>query len=166
MSKYDIERKRYVLRITQLIQVYSCKNFNIKILDYGCGCGVFSHYLYKKGFRNITLADIKSPTLNFTKAAFGSTFKYLEIQNDTSLRGKEKYDVILLIDCLAHAFNPIEITKHVFSCLKKGGLLVVYFEEGTDHTHLERAVKQKQKTMDFISKNCTCLKSDEVFIKL
>jgi 2-polyprenyl-3-methyl-5-hydroxy-6-metoxy-1,4-benzoquinol methylase len=103
-------------RTNSIISCYS-KTPNLKILDYGCGCGIYGHYLYKKGYRDITLADIESSTFQFVQKAFGENFKYIKIDNPNPLN--EIYDVILLIDCLAHAFNPFEIIKHVFNHLKK-----------------------------------------------
>ena len=163
LSEYDRDKKNYVLRICDLIHHFS-KGKNVKIIDYGCGCGVFSQYLYKKGYKNITLADIKSGTLEFAKKAFGSNFKYIEINSGAPL--KENYDIILLIDVLAHAFNPFEVTRHVINHLNKDGLLVMNYEEGIFRTHLKRAAEQKDKTMDYIYSKCRCLKENEVFIKI
>ncbi len=162
LSEYDREKKNYVLRVCNLIH-HLFKDKNVKILDYGCGCGVFSHYLYKKGYNNITLADIKSRTLDFARKAFGSKFKYIEINSDTPL--KESYDIILIIDVLAHVFNPFDVTRHILDHLNTGGLLIIFFEKGIHHTHLEKSVNEREKTMNYIYGKCECLKKDEVFIK-
>ena len=162
LSEYDREKKNHVLRVYDLIHHFF-KDKNIKIIDYGCGCGAYGHYLYKKGYKNITLADIESGTFEFTKKAFGSNFKYIEINSDMSL--EENYDIIMLIDCLAHAFNPFEVIKHVIDHLKKGGFLVVFFEKGIQGTHLASASNQREKVMNYIYSKCRCLKEDEIFVK-
>lgn len=163
LSKYDRHKRNNVLRVFSLISSYS-KNPNIKILDYGCGGGGFSHYLYKKGYRNITLADIESSTLQFVQTVFGEKFNYIKIDNPRPL--KEGYDIILLISVLAHIVNPFDIIKHVLNHLKSGGLLVLDYEKGIERTHLAVAARQRKKVMDYIYKKCRCIKRDEVFIKL
>lgn len=163
LSKYDRTKKNYVLWVYKLVNSLF-KDRNVKILDYGCGCGNFGHYFYKKGYKDITLADIKSGTFQFIKDAFGPTFKYIEIDSDAPL--KEIYDVILFIDAQAHAFNPFEITKHIIEHLNKGGLLVVNYEGGPFRTHLARAAEQRDKTIAYMYEKCHCLKKEVVFIKL
>lgn len=162
LSEYDREKKNYVLRVYDLIHCLF-KDKNVKILDYGCGCGVFSHYFYSRGYKNITLADIESGTFDFTKKVFGEKFKYMKIDSDASL--KENYDIILIIDVLAHAFNPFDVAQHVIDHLNRRGLLIVFFEKGIHLTHLEKAIRERDKTMNYIYKTCKCIKEDEVFIK-
>jgi len=163
LSKYDRSKKNRILRVTDVIRDYS-RNPNIKILDYGCGCGHFSHYLYKKGYRNITLADIESSSLRFAKTVFGRMFKYIKINNPRPL--KETYDAILLLDVLGHVFYPFDVAKHVLDHLKKGGILVLNYEREAGLMHLHRAIKQREKVMNYIYKKCRCLKREEVFIKI
>jgi 2-polyprenyl-3-methyl-5-hydroxy-6-metoxy-1,4-benzoquinol methylase len=162
LSEYDRDKKNYVLRVYGLISHFY-KNKNTKIIDYGCGCGIFGNYLYEKGYKDITLADIKSKTLKFIQKAFGSKFKYTEINNGAPL--KENYDIILLIDVLAHAFNPLETIRHIIDRLNGGGLLVMNYEKGVFRTHLKRAAEQREKTMNYIYDRCNCLKEDEIFVK-
>jgi 2-polyprenyl-3-methyl-5-hydroxy-6-metoxy-1,4-benzoquinol methylase len=162
LSHYGKAKRRYILMVTDIIANYS-KNPQTKILDYGCGCGVYGNYLYQKGYRDIILADIKSGTFDFAQMAFDQELKFLKLDRPEPLT--DNYDVVLLIDCLAHAFNPYDALRHVLDHLKPGGLLIVYYEHGVEFTHLATASLERQKTMDFIYENCRCLKKDEVFIK-
>ena len=163
LSKFDRHKKKYILMVYNVLCDYS-KNPQIKILDYGCGCGNYSNYFYKKGYRNINLADIKASTFDFMKRTFGSKFKYINIDKAEPL--SDNYDIVLMIDCLAHAYNPYDSVKHVIEHVKVGGLIIVYYEKGVKETHLARAYEQREKTMDYIKSKCKCLKYEEVYIKL
>lgn len=162
LSKYDNHKKKFVLMVSEAVQLYS-KDPKIKILDYGCGCGIYAHYLKSLGYQDITLADITSSTFQFVKKAFNNDFKYISLDKEKPLA--EVYDVILAVDCLAHAFNPYEDFKHLSEHLKPGGLLVIYYETKRGLTHLDRAIEQKDMTFDYINKNYKCLKTEQVYIK-
>ncbi len=163
LSKYCRHKRKYVLTVKDLISDYS-KDAKIKILDYGCGCGIYSHYLSKKGYKDITLADIESSTFKFARDAFGEKFKYVKIDNPRPLT--ENYEVVLLIDCLAHAFDPFGAIEHVLEHLKKGGLLIIFYEREEVGTHVSADPMLREKTMNYIYDHCKCLKQDLVFIKL
>ncbi|MDD5110184.1 MAG: methyltransferase domain-containing protein [Patescibacteria group bacterium] len=162
LSRYSRHKKKYVLMVTNAVRDFS-RDPNLKILDYGCGCGIYGHYLSRRGYRDITFADIPCSTFDFVQAAFGSAFKYITLNQPAPL--KETYDVILMIDCLTHAFHPLEATRHVLAHLRPGGLLVIYYEKGVEMTHLARAVEQRAPTMRMIAEQCRCLKDEEVYVK-
>jgi len=163
LSKFSRHRKKCVLMAYNVLRDYS-KDSQVKILDYGCGCGNYSNYFYKKGYKNICLADIRSSTFDFMKKTFGSKFKYISIDGAEPL--SDNYDVVLMLDCLAHAYNPYNSVKHVIDHIETGGLIIMYYEKGVDNTHLARAHEQREKTMDYIKSKCKCLKDEEVYIKL
>lgn len=162
LSKYDNHKKKFVLMVADAIKMHS-KNPNIKILDYGCGCGIYSNYLNLLGYNNITLADISASTFKFCKDVYKDKFKYITIDKPEPLT--ENYDIILMIDCLAHAYHPYESFLHVSSHLKTGGLLIIYYETKPGTTHLPRALEQREKTMQYIDEHYTCLKKEQIFIK-
>ena len=103
--------------------------------------GVHSVVVYSQDFAgNIG----SSPFIWFT---IDSDIPYIDINNPTPLT--ENYDVILMIDCLAHAYNPYQAVEHIFEHLNKGALIVMYYENGIEGTHLARASEQREKTMQY-----------------
>lgn len=100
-----------------------------EILDYGCGAGAISNALYNLGYRNLTVADIDSATLDFVKTALSDRFKEIvTIRNDEPL--EKDYDIILVLDCLEHTFAPYRILCHLIGHLRQGGGACHLFSEG------------------------------------
>lgn len=78
-----------------------------KLLDYGCGNGLFISFLQKMGYKNVFGYDPYSPKYS-SKEVLG-----------------EKYDVITSQDVIEHIDVPAELLKQFVGSLKEGGLLVV-----------------------------------------
>ncbi|HET9241602.1 MAG TPA: class I SAM-dependent methyltransferase [Oligoflexus sp.] len=76
-----------------------------KILDYGCGAGVFVQYLRDQGYVHAVGYD---PYV----AAFAE-----------AARLKEQYDAVLAQDVIEHADDPRVMLQEILSCLKPDGLL-------------------------------------------
>ena len=105
------------------LSLNSHRGDDYKVLDYGCGGGIDLAIL--KSFRINTVVgyDIDDKHFDFIK-------KY--IHNDiiltTNTKDLERYapfDAIRCNSVLEHVYEPNEIVKHIYSLLKKGG--VVFF---------------------------------------
>jgi 2-polyprenyl-3-methyl-5-hydroxy-6-metoxy-1,4-benzoquinol methylase len=78
-----------------------------RILDYGCGNGLFVQYLQSKGYTNATGYD-----------------PYIEAYTKTSLLHRS-YDVVTSYDVIEHVEDPKSYMQDLVSLVKPGGLLVV-----------------------------------------
>jgi len=93
---------------------------NLKILDIGCGDGVFFDRLAEFGdVEGIEpAADVVDPTgphrARITVAAFDEEFQ----------PGK-RYSLILMLDVLEHLDRPAEALRHAAALLEPGGLLLI-----------------------------------------
>jgi len=83
-----------------------------KILDVGCGAGVFLQHLEKKGCKHLEGLD---PSLHLKSKTEGS----IKIHKDFP---KKKYDIILLLDVLEHIKDDEAMLKQIASHLKPNGL--------------------------------------------
>jgi len=78
-----------------------------KILDYGCGNGIFIDHLNSKGYKNVIGYD------PYVKGFDKIPEKY------------EKFDWVIANDVIEHADNPFELIKDALTYLKEGGLMYV-----------------------------------------
>jgi SAM-dependent methyltransferase len=76
-----------------------------RILDYGCGAGVFVQYLRDQGYAHAVGYDPYVPA--FAEPA----------------RLKEQYDAVLAQDVIEHADDPRVMLQEILDCLKPEGLL-------------------------------------------
>jgi 2-polyprenyl-3-methyl-5-hydroxy-6-metoxy-1,4-benzoquinol methylase len=119
-----------------------------KILDYGCGAGVFDEYALRKGVRNITLVDLPSKTWKFVKFFFADRVEYEEdVEN---IKGKYKW--IVATDVLEHLHDPIKVIKMWKEHLLPKGKILVSIAKDIGHEHLAVAINKYDKIMSLISK--------------
>jgi SAM-dependent methyltransferase len=76
-----------------------------KILDYGCGAGVFVQYLRDQGYGHAVGYDPYVP-------AFAEPERL-----------RDEYDAVLAQDVIEHADDPRVMLREILSCLKPDGLL-------------------------------------------
>ena len=95
------------------------KTKSIKLLDYGCGNGLFLDYLKKKGISGtgIEVDEGNSQKLINKKIEF---FKNI---NDVK---SNKFDICVMFDVLEHLTNPIQDLLKIRDKLKKKGIIVMY----------------------------------------
>ena len=94
-------------------------DFISKILDVGCGNGIFINHLSHLGFKNLEGTDpfIQEAILNDSYKVFKK-----EIQD---LESTGEYDLILFKDSLEHVFNPIEILSEAERLLSDEGRILI-----------------------------------------
>ena len=80
---------------------------NARILDYGCGAGLFVDFLHSEGVENSTGYD-------------PFVAEYSE-----SRRLKERYDAVVSYDVIEHSDEPREFFQSLVRLVKPGGLLVI-----------------------------------------
>ncbi len=99
------------------------KKFEVgtKILDIGCGHGLFLDYAKKEGF-NTYGSDFKSPA---SQAAKDKKHKILEGPFLNINFGYEKFKVVTMWHSLEHFIYPEEALKKIKSLLDENGILII-----------------------------------------
>lgn len=105
---------------------------SLNFLDFGCGEGWVANEALKRGCKLSTGYDI-TPNDNWEKLDHGAQFT--SVYNEIP---KNHYDVIFLFDVLDHCFDPEEVMKQVYDCVKGTGVVYVRCHPWTSRhaTHL------------------------------
>ena len=95
---------------------------DFKLLDIGCGSGLFLKSCTDAGFR-VSGIDVSENALKFARESFG-----LDVHNKSigDIAGEKKmFDVITMWHVLEHILNPVEELKLIKGILNPGGLLLI-----------------------------------------
>lgn len=95
---------------------------NSTVLDVGCGSGVLSYLLSKKGCK-VTGVDIDKNRVNFCKKRYPN-IKFLQ-QDILKLDLKDKFDYVLCLDTLEHLNNPEIAVKNLKKHMKPNSKLII-----------------------------------------
>ena len=132
---YSENKKKMAISIGHL---ESLAPKNVKIIDIGCGDGLFVEMLYDAGFRNVSAHEIEGADLSRIKdraSHIYQDFDYTSIPADS-------FDVVTLLDVVEHVLDPNYLKKICKRILKPGG--IIYF-----HTPI---VTKTDRMMHFIQK--------------
>lgn len=102
---------------------------NSKILDAGCGLGVFLHFAQKREFF-ISGVDMYKYNVESAKSMFG--FKNIRLGNITkSIPFDERFfDCITLLDVIEHFENPVPVLENLKKYLKSDGVFFISTPNG------------------------------------
>jgi len=89
-----------------------------KILDVGCGNGIFLSYMKKKKWNVLGIEPSPSARENASKLG-------VPTQEDLTKIKKSSFDVIMLRFVLEHIRDPVEFLKKIKKFLLKDGILIV-----------------------------------------
>ncbi len=94
------------------------------VLDYGCGTGILSHYLYEKYGCTIDAVDISEAEIQNAESAWkDDSINWIVTENfDFPL---EKYDIIISSQVIEHVHNVGNYLYRINSMLKPGGKLII-----------------------------------------
>ena len=100
-----------------------------KLLDLGCGPGIYAELLTEKGFQ-VTGIDFSKRSINYAidsseKKNLNITYHY---QNYLNINYKEEFDVVILIYCDLGVLSPENrsiLLRKIYQALKPGGILIL-----------------------------------------
>ena len=98
-----------------------------KLLDLGCGGGILSESLAKKGAKVTALDTSKSLIKLAQKRALEKklTINY-QVGEISSLKNKKnKFDIIISLEVIEHVANYKTFLEDIFSCLSKNGIIII-----------------------------------------
>ena len=98
-----------------------------KILDLGCGPGMYAKRFAERGF-SITGIDFSRRSIAYASEHFGSDQNKFICENYLTIDYEEEFDLAILIYCDFGVLSPenrIALLKKIYRGLKPGGLFVV-----------------------------------------
>jgi SAM-dependent methyltransferase len=106
-----------------LIKTHLPRDRNASILELGCGCGMFVHFVKQAGYRNIRGVDTSEEDVGLAKRMEISDVYEAEIIQTLLSTPSESYDVIIMADVLEHFLKDelIEIADEVRRILRHNG---------------------------------------------
>lgn len=99
------------------------KNKIGKILDVGCGNGLYLSQLQENGW-DVYGIDMSSDAVKFAKDEFGLKNVKQGVLEDVDYPSN-MFDVITMHHVIEHLYNPIKVLQKINKSLKKNGLLVI-----------------------------------------
>lgn len=114
MEKMHLDSNSYIL--------LEVREGGKRVLDVGGGTGTLSDVLVKMG-KVVTLLD---PSISMTNVARRKNVR-INIVNLplTGYQCKEKYDCIILRDCLHHMDNPVQAITKCLKMLNSNGMVII-----------------------------------------
>lgn len=109
---------------------HCCQNVqNKKLLDLGCGAGIYSELLYDKGF-SVTGIDFSKRSIEYAQNHAKETARKIQYyyQDYLNINYENEFDIVILIYCDFGVLSPqnrtILLTK-IKKALKKDGILIL-----------------------------------------
>lgn len=90
---------------------------NHKILDFGCGDGIFGYSLFKQNF-DVTISD-------FFENAPNKKLSEIYISNKKLFKSNKKFDFIFLRHVLEHTINPKQFIFNLNNILANKGTIII-----------------------------------------
>jgi len=139
MNRY--RKKYWIAKVNSVVRLFPNSFENVKVLDLGCGGGVYSLTTASKGATDITVVDkdgfyVKATRLNL---------KMGQNVNAGGIRGdciclpfkEETFDFIICVNVIERVPRGDRLLQEASRILKRGGLLVVTARSATSLNNLK-----------------------------
>ncbi|MCZ6702593.1 MAG: class I SAM-dependent methyltransferase, partial [Ignavibacteria bacterium] len=132
ISKFDEKSITSMLGKYRYQYLPILKQFNkdVRILELGCGRGIFLEFLINNGYKNVFGIDVSKEQIDIAKvqnlnAEEIGVLEYLNSNN-------EKFDLIFAIDLIEHFHKDelIPLFEGIYNKLKNGGAFVFHTPNG------------------------------------
>lgn len=123
----DLASRNYetVKKSVDFIESIAPKETHPAICDLGCGPGLYTDLLQKKGYE-VTGIDISNHSINYAKSQ--NAHVHYQVKNYLEIDVSKAFDVITMIYC-DYAVLPkkdrLELLKRIYKALKKDGYFMV-----------------------------------------
>jgi len=116
-------------------------------LDFGSGVGS-GGIIFRNSGMNVTLADISSSMLNFSKWRFDQRkLSVHRIDLKTSALPDGAFDMVTAMDVFEHLVNPIEAVDQLWEAMEPGGFLFGRFHAEADEDRPQHIVLDFDATL-------------------
>ena len=105
------DQKKTSYEILNKLKEFSVENN--KILDYGCGTGVFLYCANNLGYEQLVGVDVSKDAITFAKKHSNNKFYELLKFNTTSELKTQQFNVITFLDSIGHIRNIQNIFKNL-----------------------------------------------------
>jgi ubiquinone/menaquinone biosynthesis C-methylase UbiE len=95
-----------------------------KLLDIGCGNGIFLHRMHKLGW-NVTGVDFDAKAIEYAKVRYSADMTFLSTDLSGAKFPDNYFDAIATNHVIEHVPDPVALLKEARRILKVGGRLVV-----------------------------------------
>lgn len=141
-----------------------------KLLDLGCGPGIYAELFYEKGF-DVTGIDFSKRSIHYAMEHAEKMKKSIHYyyQNYFDIEYTNQFDVITLIYCDYGVLNPVDrlsLLRKIRNALKKDGMLIL--DGFTVHQYSEFIEKKEityEKSGFWSSSPYVCIKNDYAYHK-
>lgn len=97
-----------------------------KLLDVGCGAGLFSNQIVKQGYQ-VTGVDLSEESLSVAKLHDESkSVEYIKADAMNLPFENEKFEIVCCLDFLEHVNQPEAVVAEVSRVLRPGGLFIFH----------------------------------------
>ncbi len=117
--KYYSERKAYNGKLFSMVQRYAGRKG--KLLDVGCGAGIFMEAAREKGW-DVYGQDISPFAITHCR---GRGYAVYDRPLPETCIEENSFDVITMMDVIAHLKDPVSYIRYSYKLLKPGGYLVI-----------------------------------------
>lgn len=144
-------------KVLQLNRVKTRKNVALefvegkKVLDVGCGTGIFSYFLASKG-KDVIGIDMLPEHITIANRMYKLPNLQFKVMDAANLNFPDNsFDCVLFLETIEHVDNPVEILKDIYRVLKPGGCLVVSTPNSNSYISILQQMFIKEKRIKWIS---------------
>lgn len=126
-----------------------------KILDLGCGPGIYAEQFHKRGFK-VTGVDFSKRSINYAKESadrqgYAIEYRYMDY---LKIKDSEAFDVATMIYCDYGVLNPDHrkiLLERVYNALKPGGIFILDVFTPINYTEYKEERKTIYRNIGFWS---------------